>query len=184
MLAAPLDLDVYVAPYLPISNPLPSWEAGRQATWPASTVSLVSGKRDAVLIDALITNAETERVVAWIREKKKTLTTVYITHGHGDHFYGLNAILAAFPDARAVALPEIMESIEEQLSPAHMDFWRGTFPGQIPEHPRLPEPMFAPVITLEGHELRPMIVGQSGHLSDDGGTRSGYRRRRRWRRRL
>jgi glyoxylase-like metal-dependent hydrolase (beta-lactamase superfamily II) len=33
---------------------------------------------------------------------RKNLTTIYITHGHGDHFFGLNTILDAFPDARAV----------------------------------------------------------------------------------
>jgi len=160
-LASPLALDVYVAPYLPIQSFLPSWDANRQATWPASSVSLLSGEKEAVLIDALITNAEAANVVAWIREKKKTLTAVYITHGHGDHFFGLNTILAAFPEAKAVALPEVMPGIEAQVGPDQMAFWGGVFPDQIPERPRLPEAMQDGVITLEGRELRPIIVGQS-----------------------
>jgi len=160
-LSSPLALDVYVAPYLPIQSFLPSWDANRQATWPASSVSLLSGEKEAVLIDALITNAEAANVVAWIRAKKKTLTTVYITHGHGDHFFGLNTILAAFPEAKAVALPEVMPAIGEQVGPAQMAFWSGVFPNQIPERPRLPEAMRDRVITLEGRELRPVIVGQS-----------------------
>jgi len=160
-LASPLALDVYVAPYLPIQSFLPSWDANRQATWPASSVSLLSGEKEAVLIDALITNAEAANVVAWIREKKKTLTAVYITHGHGDHFFGLNTILAAFPEAKAVALPEVMPAIEAQVGPDQMAFWGGVFPDQIPERPRLPEAMQDGVITLEGRELRPIIVGQS-----------------------
>src|ERR1700677_712011 len=156
-----LSLDVYVSPYLPIPSLLPSWGKQRQATWPASTVSLVSGERDAVLIHALITIAEAERVVEWIRSKNKLLTTVYITHGHADHFFGLNAILAAFPAAKAVALPEIMPSVEAQVSPDYLSFWGRLFPGQIPDRPRLPEAMRGNLITLEGHVLRPISVGQS-----------------------
>jgi ribonuclease BN (tRNA processing enzyme) len=30
------------------------------------------------------------------------LTSIYITHGHGDHFFGIKQMLEAFPAARAV----------------------------------------------------------------------------------
>lgn len=68
-----------------------------QASWPATAVSLISGERDAVLIDALLTPQDARRVVDWIRATGKNLTTIYITHAHGDHFFGLNTILDAFP---------------------------------------------------------------------------------------
>jgi hypothetical protein len=47
-------------------------------------------------------------------------------------------LLAAFPDARAVALPEAMPAIQSQAVPEYLEFWRGLFPGQIPEQPVLP----------------------------------------------
>jgi glyoxylase-like metal-dependent hydrolase (beta-lactamase superfamily II) len=36
----------------------------------------------------------------------KNLTTIYATHGHGDHFFGTNTVLERFPGARFVAGPE------------------------------------------------------------------------------
>jgi glyoxylase-like metal-dependent hydrolase (beta-lactamase superfamily II) len=156
-----INLDVYVSPYKPIVSVLPSWNTARQATWPASSVSLLTGEKDAVLVDALTTTAEAQRVVDWIRAKAKRLTTVYITHGHGDHFFGLNTILAAFPEAKAVALPEVVPFAQDQVGSGYMSFWNAVLPNQIPEHPTVPEPLQASVIYLEGHELRPIMVGQS-----------------------
>jgi len=156
-----IKLDVYVSPYKPIVSALPSWNNALQATWPASSVSLLTGEKEAVLIDALITCSEAEHVVEWIRATEKRLTTVYITHGHGDHFFGLNSILSAFPEAKAVALPEVVPLAQEQVSAGYMAFWNRFFPDQLPEHPRVPAPLQGSVIFLEGHELRPIMVGQS-----------------------
>jgi glyoxylase-like metal-dependent hydrolase (beta-lactamase superfamily II) len=156
-----IKLDVYVSPYKPIVSLLPSWNTAQQATFPASSVSLLTGEKEAVLIDALITNAEAQRVVEWIRATKKTLTVIYITHGHGDHFFGLNTILAANPGAKAVALPEVVPFAQGQAGPEYMAFWNALFPDQIPEHPIVPGPLEGEVIDLEGHELRPIMVGQS-----------------------
>ncbi|HLQ34321.1 MAG TPA: MBL fold metallo-hydrolase, partial [Chloroflexota bacterium] len=93
-MSSPLHLDVLVIAYKPIAGLIAPMGAGKP-TWPASSVSLISGEQDAVLIDALITFEDAGRVVDWIRATGKNLTTIYITHGHGDHFFGLNTILDA-----------------------------------------------------------------------------------------
>jgi glyoxylase-like metal-dependent hydrolase (beta-lactamase superfamily II) len=99
-MSSPLHLDVFVVPYKPITGLIPPMSKG-EPTWPATSVSLISGERDAVLIDAVLTPEDAGWVKEWIRATGKNLTTIYITHGHGDHFFGLNTLLAAFPDARA-----------------------------------------------------------------------------------
>ena len=77
--SSPLHLDVLVAPYKPIVGLIPPVSKG-EATWPATSVSLISGERDAVLIDAALTPEDASRVVDWIRATGKNLTTIYITH--------------------------------------------------------------------------------------------------------
>jgi glyoxylase-like metal-dependent hydrolase (beta-lactamase superfamily II) len=156
-----IQLHVFVSPYKPIVSVLPSWDAAQQATWPASSVSLLTGEREAVLIDALATQTEAERVVDWVRAMGKDLKTVYITHAHGDHFFGLNTILTAFPAAKAVALPEVVPLAREQAGPGGLAFWNALFPDQLPQNPRVPEPMQGGEIELEGHVLRPISIGQS-----------------------
>src|SRR5687768_2585666 len=67
--------------------------------------TLVAGERDAILIDAQFTLADAHRLVAMILESKKTLTAVYVTHFHPDHYFGLGVIQQAFPKAKLIALP-------------------------------------------------------------------------------
>jgi glyoxylase-like metal-dependent hydrolase (beta-lactamase superfamily II) len=159
-MASPLHLDVFVVPYKPIVALIPPMGEG-EATWPATSVSLISGERDAVLIDALLTLEDAGRAVEWIQATGKNLTTIYITHGHGDHFFGLNTILDAFPDAKAVTAAAVIPDAKTQLSPDLLGFWNAVFPGQISEHPIVPEALDGDVIELEGHELRIITVGQS-----------------------
>jgi glyoxylase-like metal-dependent hydrolase (beta-lactamase superfamily II) len=132
-----------------------------EATWPASSVSLISGEHDAVLIDALLARDDAERVVEWVRPTGKNLTTIYITHGHGDHFFGLNTIIDAFPNAEAVTTAAVIPDAQTQLGPDVMGFWNAILPGQISEQPIVPAALDGDVIDLEGQELRVITVGQS-----------------------
>ena len=59
---------------------------------------LISGERDAVLVDTFITLEQNRTLVEWIAEKEKNLTTIYATHGHGDHFFGVHNCPNAIPE--------------------------------------------------------------------------------------
>src|SRR5919204_6345797 len=63
----------------------------------AVTSTLVTGATDAVLIDAQFSLAEARRLVESIQRSGKRLTTVYVTHAHPDHYFGLGEGLHAFP---------------------------------------------------------------------------------------
>ena len=126
---------------------------------------MVSGERDAVLIDALLTAGQAHDLVEWIAGHGKNLTTVYITHGHGDHWFGLGAVLDRFPDAQAFALPAAIEQMRVGTTPEFLEsFWRPRFDGKLPRALVLPEPLEGHTIGLEGHEL---VVVELGHTDTD-----------------
>ena len=64
--------------------------------------TIVAGEKDAVLIDAQFSLADAHRLVATLLESKKNLTTIYITHFHPDHYFGLTVVKQAFPKAKVV----------------------------------------------------------------------------------
>lgn len=76
---------------------------------------IVTGKTDAVLIDAQWTLSNAHRVIAEILETGRCLKAIYISHAHPDHYFGLGTIAEAFPKARVVGLPEVSSVINNQF---------------------------------------------------------------------
>jgi glyoxylase-like metal-dependent hydrolase (beta-lactamase superfamily II) len=124
--------------------------------------TLISGKRDAVLVDAFITVAQAGALADWVAASGKNLTTIYATHGHGDHFFGASTVLERFPRARIVATPDIVKIMRQQASPQFLaSFWNARFPGQISDHLVIAEELNGNVIDLEGHDLVAVPLGHT-----------------------
>jgi glyoxylase-like metal-dependent hydrolase (beta-lactamase superfamily II) len=133
-----------------------------QWTWVPTSATLIFGERDAVLVDAFLTVEQAAALVEWVAASGKNLTTIYITHGHGDHFFGIGAVLNRFPKARAVATPDVVESMRRQASPEFVsNFWEARYPGQIPEHLVIAEELKGNVIQLEECDLLVVEVGHT-----------------------
>ena len=133
-----------------------------QWSWVPTSATLIFGQRDAVLVDAFLTIEQAAALVEWVAATGKNLTTIYITHGHGDHFFGLGALLNRFPKARAVATPDVVETMRRQASPEFVsNFWEARYPGQIPEHLVIAEELKGSVIQLEGRDLLVVKVGHT-----------------------
>ena len=97
------------------------------------SATLIFGKRDAVLVDALLTIDQAVALVNWIAASGKNLTTIYATHGHGDHFFGVSTVLERFPNARFVARPDVIKIMRQQTSPETWNVrWRRGFPVRFP----------------------------------------------------
>jgi glyoxylase-like metal-dependent hydrolase (beta-lactamase superfamily II) len=155
-----LSWDVFVAPELALAgDDLPPGLSTR--TWGPVSATLIMGREDAVLVDALLTTAQATALAGWIQARGRNLTTVYVTHGHGDHFFGLPVILDRFPRAKAVALPGAIEVMREQLVPPVSAYYDAILPGQIPGRRTLPGPLAAGPITLDGHALIPVELGHT-----------------------
>src|ERR1700692_3997821 len=96
--------------------------------WVANSSTLIHGERDAVLVDTLLTTEQSKTLSDWVVASGKNLTAIYIAHGHGDHFFGLASLLERFPRAKAVATPEVVRAMREQLTPGSVDnIWRRFF---------------------------------------------------------
>ncbi len=163
-MAGRLRYDVHVAPPIPIvtSDVPPGVDT---PIWSPTSSTLIFGERDAILVDPLLTVTEGRAVADWVAESGKNLTTIYVTHGHGDHHFALSVVLDRFPAARAVALPAVIEHMREQMSPGFVDsFWRPRFPDQIADDLALAEPLADNVIDLEGEDV---IVVPLGHTDMD-----------------
>ncbi len=115
--------------------------------------TMISGERDMLLIDPQFTLSEAHRLAAEILESKKNLTTIYITHPHPDHLFGLAVLKQAFPSAKIVALPATVAAAKTGW-PARQKFWFATYGNNIPgPEPVLPEELSTPFLTLEGEQF-------------------------------
>jgi glyoxylase-like metal-dependent hydrolase (beta-lactamase superfamily II) len=123
--------------------------------------TLIIGERDLLVIDPQFTLSEAHKLAAAILETKKRLVTIYSTHAHPDHLFGLAVLKQAFPEARIVALPATVNAAKTGW-PARQKFWFPVYGSNIPgPEPVLPEELAAPVLTLEGEEF-PITGGVQG----------------------
>ena len=155
-----LNWDVFVTPGLPIvPRDLPPGVG--EAHFQAMASTLIYGSRDAVLVDAFMTVKQASALADWIASKGKNLTTIYITHGHGDHWFGISTLLERFPIARAVATPNVVKVMRQHASPERLKSWKASFPDQIPNSLVIAEELKGSVMHLEGRELVAVELGHT-----------------------
>jgi glyoxylase-like metal-dependent hydrolase (beta-lactamase superfamily II) len=125
------------------------------------TSTLIFGEYDAVLVDAMCTVAEAEALANWVALHNRNLETIYITHAHFDHFFGLGILLDRFPGARAIATPKTWNAMQPSFTPTVERIARRMFPGQVPTKLVQPAPYEHDTFTLEGHEVRIIDQGRT-----------------------
>jgi len=113
---------------------------------------LVTGKTDAVLLDAGFTRADALRIAAMVLDSHKTLKTIYISQPDPDYYFGIDVLKSFFPDAKVVATAPTIRKIEATL-PAKLAFWPPKMGANAPKGVSLPEPLAGNTLTLEGQTL-------------------------------
>jgi len=165
-----LDLhwDVFVTPGIPtVTSDRPPGTT--QQLWSPIASTLISGKRDAILVDTFLTvEPAGALVVDGVAARGKNLTTIDATHGHGDHCFGASIVLQRCPRTRLVATQDVVKMLRQQASPQGLaSFWHPRFPGLISAHRVIAEALTANVMALEGHEV---VVGPLGQTDTDNTT--------------
>ncbi len=161
-----LSFDVFTVDPKPIPSAVQGFEdAVGGATWPPTTSTLISDDGSALLVDCLITMQEARDLATWVKSHDTEPDYVYITHPHADHFLGLTEIVAAFPEARPVALAESISAMEDQISPAYLQVWDGFFPRQLTRQPVAPKALDGMAVPIGGSAARVIPVGttDTGH---------------------
>src|SRR5206468_542238 len=111
-----LHYEVHVEPQVPQSGrgPLPD---GSTRMWSPITSTLITGKHDAVLFDPPLTTSQAADVGDWISASGRTLRHIYITHGHGDHWFGAIPLLQRFPGVSVLATSGTQDVMVAQNQP-------------------------------------------------------------------
>ncbi|MFC5474589.1 MBL fold metallo-hydrolase [Paraherbaspirillum soli] len=140
----PLTLEVY--------NP------GANGMFPVSS-ELISGERDAILIDAQFDRANAGQLLKKIQDSGKQLTTIYISHGDPDYYFGLEVLKAAYPDVKIVASAPVIAHIKATMQ-AKLAFWGPKLGVNAPQQLIVPEALQGNTLTLEGRKLE--VIGLDG----------------------
>jgi glyoxylase-like metal-dependent hydrolase (beta-lactamase superfamily II) len=142
---------VFSSPFVPFES--------AEGTFSPTTSTLFFGATEAVLIDAQHLLSDVAALADIIEKNNRQLTTIYITHAHADHWYGIGELLKKFPDARPVATADVIEHINETADLSARQ-WQTLFGDRVVEPSVIPGPLTGSTLDLEGAELRIVEVGQ------------------------
>lgn len=124
--------------------------------------ALIMGEREAVLVDPPFTLADAHRVTAMVLDSGRTLTHIFVTHDHPDHFFAMEVLADAFPEARIVAHPTVVADIWRSL-PFKVARWSPALGDNGPAYPSAPIALTEDHIMLEGHALQVIGPMQGDH---------------------
>src|SRR6202163_4281811 len=94
---------------------------------------IIEGTHEVMLVDAQLTKTSAESVLQEIKETKKPLSIIYITHEHADHFLGLEVFREAYPGVRIIANSAVVDRITKVYQ-EKIDKWKKTLGADATSH--------------------------------------------------
>ncbi|MEH6443949.1 MAG: MBL fold metallo-hydrolase [Oceanospirillaceae bacterium] len=123
------------------------------------TSTLITGPTEAVLIDAQFQRNDAQSVLKMIQDSGKKLTTIYVSHGDPDFYFGLDVITAAYPKAKVVASMETIKHIKSTVT-KKVAYWGPILKENAPLATVIPTPVTTDTLLIDGEKIK--IVGLKG----------------------
>ena len=124
--------------------------------------TLVSGEKDAMVIDAGFTRADAYRIAANVLDSGKRLTTIYVSQADPDYYFGVETLKEFFPQADVVTTPAVLKKLSEKVA-GKVAFWGPKMGANAPKQPVIPRALEGNTLTLEGQTIE--IRGTDGVLA-------------------
>ncbi|MEY9856983.1 glyoxylase-like metal-dependent hydrolase (beta-lactamase superfamily II) [Catenulispora sp. GAS73] len=161
-----LQYDVSVSGLEPVAGA--SLPDGTTANWSPLAHTLVYGAREAAVVDPPITRGQATALADWIAAHERELTHIYITHWHGDHWFGTAELLRRFPHATVLAGGETRRRLRESVADGKVPaLWTSLFGERLSDGAELAaaaaavEQVPADGFEIDGHQLVSIEVGHS-----------------------
>ena len=126
------------------------------------TPVLLSGEKEAILIDGGFTLSDGRAVAEAIIKTGKRLTTIYVTCNDPDYYFGLRPVVDAFPDAKVIAKPTTVAAIKANVE-AKLAVWGPQLKANGPQTLAdvvIPEASEATSLALEGKVIEVVEIAE------------------------
>ena len=123
---------------------------------------VVSGKTEAIVIDAGFTRADALRVAANVLDSGKTLKAIFISNADPDFYFGAEVLKGIFPQAQVLTTPAVREKIQAKLA-GKLAFWAPKMGANAPQKPLVPDVLRGTSLTVDGETIE--VRGTDGVLA-------------------
>ena len=128
-----------------------TYNPGEKGIFPVSS-TLISGEKQAILIDAQFGTKDGQALVDMIKQSGKELTAIYISGGDPDFYFGLEPLVSAFPDVNVLASKAVVQHIEETKN-RKLQYWGPILADSAPSKVFVPEVFNRSEFSLEGEKI-------------------------------
>ncbi|MBF4296044.1 MBL fold metallo-hydrolase [Vibrio anguillarum] len=128
-----------------------TYNPGENGVFPVSS-TLISGEKQAILIDAQFGTKDGQALVDMIKQSGKELKAIYISAGDPDYYFGLEPLVSAFPNVDVLASQAIVEHIKSTKD-AKLQFWGPILGESAPNKIIVPKIFDHSEFSLEGEKI-------------------------------